>query len=310
MDKIALLFAGQGAQHPGMGEALMASEPAAHDIFTMVDRIRPKTSAQCFFGTKQELGTTINTQPCTLAVDLAVGRTLMSYDIRPAAMAGFSLGELAALAMAGAYSDEEAFRLVCRRAQLMQNAAEVHPGSMRAVIGLASSEVESLSEQVEGVWPANYNSPKQTVVAGTPEALSHFDSLVRAAGGRSLKVAVSGAFHSPLMDEASKGLSEYLTRLEVQKTTVPVIANMSGKPYPPEQADERTALLAGQPSHPVRWVDTLKWMANEGICIFIEVGPGHTLTGFVKRSLPDAIALPCETPEQLADVLDTLKGRV
>ena len=210
MGKVAFLFAGQGAQHPGMCADLIESEPAAKAVFDAADAVRPGTTEQCLSGTKEELSQTINTQPCVFAADLACARALAARGVTPDVVAGFSLGEVAALTFAGAYTDEQGFELVCHRAELMADAAEKNPGAMRAVVKLDAATVERLAAEAGEAWPVNYNSPLQTVVAGTAEACEKLDLLVKEAKGRAMKVAVSGAFHSPFMAEAERGLAAYL----------------------------------------------------------------------------------------------------
>ena len=311
MGGVAFLFAGQGAQHPGMCAELAAAEPAARTVFEIADAVRPGTSAQCFEGTQEELNSTANTQPCVFAADLACARALAAHGIVPAAVAGFSLGEVAALTFAGSYTDEEGFELVCRRAALMAEAAEENPGAMRAILKLDAATVEELAAQAGEAWPVNYNSPQQTVVAGAPAALETLDELVRAAKGRSMPVAVSGAFHSPYMAPAADALAAYLAEGHAPAAPqLPVIANRTAEAYPAGSGEQggaaRAELLASQVANPVQWVRTLEELERRGIDTFIEVGPGKTLTGLVKRTLKGATALPCETPDQLADVLDAL----
>lgn len=298
MAGVAILFAGQGAQHEGMGRDLAAAEPAARAVFEACDRVRPGTSAQCFEGALEELSKTENTQPCMWAVDLACARALQARGVQAACVAGFSLGELAALAFAGVMSDEDAFKVVCRRSELMQKACAENPGGMVAVLKLEPARVEELAAQA-GAWPVNYNSPAQTVCAGTAEAVERLAGLVKEAGGRAMPLKVSGAFHSPLMASAGAGLSEALAEVPFAEASVPVWANATALPYPAD-AGEARELLAAQVSHPVRWCQTLQAMAAQGIDTFIEVGPGKVLTGLVKRTLPEARALSCETPEDLA----------
>lgn len=239
--------------------------------------------------------------------DLAAAAALRERGVVPAACAGFSLGEVAALTFAGAFDTRAGFELVCKRAALMAAAAERHPGGMRAVIKLDAAQVENLAKQAgEDCWPVNYNSPQQTVVAGAPEALQELDVLVKEAGGRAMKVAVSGAFHSPYMAEATEGLATYIQAGHAPSPLlIPVMANMTAAPYP---ADPRAAsdVLANQVSHVVRWVDTLHTLQNQGIDTFIEVGPGKTLSGLVKRTLSDVRVYSCETAEQVATIADEL----
>lgn len=311
MGGVAFLFAGQGAQHPGMGAALAEREAAAQAVFATADALRPGTSDQCFSGTADELNQTANTQPCVFACDLACARALEAHGITPAAVAGFSLGEVAALTFAGALSDAQGFKLVCHRARFMDAAARRHPGSMRAVLKLDAETVERLAREAGEAWPVNYNSPKQTVVAGSPEALEALDVLVKAAGGRSMPVAVSGAFHSPYMEQASRELAAYLGgNVQFAAPRIPVIANLTAAPYPSGSdeaaAQERAETLAEQASHPVQWVNTLHELERRDIDTFIEVGPGKTLTGLVKRTLSGVKVLSCETPEELDAVLTEL----
>ncbi|MBD9104000.1 MAG: ACP S-malonyltransferase [Collinsella aerofaciens] len=307
MGIVAFLFAGQGAQHPAMGVDLIEASPAAAEVFAIADEVRPGTSEQCRSASKEELSQTENTQPCMFVHDLAVAAALRERGVVPAACAGFSLGEVAALTFAGAFDTREGFELVCERAALMATAAERHPGGMRAVIKLDAAQVEGLAKQAgEDCWPVNYNSPQQTVVAGAPDALQTLDVLVKEAGGRAMKVAVSGAFHSPYMAEATCGLAAYIEAGHAPSPLlIPVMANMTAAPYPadPQAASE---VLANQVSHAVRWVDTLHALQDQGIDTFIEVGPGKTLSGLVKRTLSDVRVYSCETAEQVAAIADEL----
>lgn len=280
MDKIALLFAGQGAQYPGMGKDFYETVPAAAEVFDQLEQQRPGTMQQCFYGSKEELSITINTQPCLFAVDYAIAKAVQNSGISVAAVAGFSLGEIPALAFAGLLDLPQAFQLVCRRAELMQQAAEQNPGSMQAILKLTADEITALAESYAQVFPVNYNSPEQTVVAGQPEQLKRFASAVKEAGGRAVPLAVSGAFHSPYMNEAAHGLRDYVQQLQVQEGWCPVYANRTAQPYTVPSTQE---LIAGQVNHSVQWVKTIEQMVQDGVDCFIEVGPGKTLSGLVKK---------------------------
>lgn len=304
MATVAILFAGQGAQHEGMGSELAAAEPAARAVFDLCDELRPGTSAQCFTATAAELGQTRNTQPCMWAVDLACARALEARGVRASHVAGFSLGELAALAFASVLDEGDAFTTVCRRSELMDEACKHNLGAMLAVLKLDPARIEELAEQA-GAWPVNYNSPAQTVCAGSPEAIERLAALVKEAGGRAMPLNVSGAFHSPHMQSASEGLTQTLAEVAPHSPCVPVWANVTARPYP-DDADLTRDLLARQVASPVRWAQTLQGLANEGVDTFIEVGPGKVLTGLVKRTLPGARALSCETPADLDAVLQAL----
>lgn len=285
MGKIALLFAGQGAQVPGMGRDFYEREPVAREIFLQLEQWRPGTMAQCFAGSREELSVTINTQPCLFAVDYAIARAVQQAGVPVEAVAGFSLGEIPALAFAGVLDLEQAFALVCCRAAVMQRAAEAHPGAMQAVLKLPAQQVEALAAPYSEVFPVNYNSPAQTAVAGRAEQLQAFALDVKAAGGRTVPLAVSGAFHSPYMDSAAEALDNYVQKLTIRPGQCPVYANRTARPY---EVDTARALLAGQVNHPVQWVRTVEQMLADGVDCFIEVGPGKTLSGLVKKITADA----------------------
>ena len=192
-------------------------------------------------------------------------------------------------------------------------AASAHPGAMRAVVKLDAARAGELAaeaaRQTDGdCWPVNYNSPMQTVVAGSPTACEKLDELVRGAGGRAMKVAVSGAFHSPYMADAAAGLAAALDGNEPAATRVPVLANHTAHPYP---ADPKSAaeLLSAQVANPVRWTDTIRAMAADGVDAFVEVGPGKTLSGLVKRTLEGVCVYNVETPEELEATASALLAR-
>ena len=199
MGEVALLFAGQGAQYPGMGKDFYEQNPAAREVFTMLEQQRPGTMLQCFSGGKEELSLTLNTQPCLFAVDYAIARAVEQAGIPAAAAAGFSLGEIPALAFAGLLELEQAFALVCHRAAVMQQASEQHPGSMQAILKLPVEHIVELAALYSDVFPVNYNSPEQTAVAGNPEQLQAFAADVKAAGSKR-------RFSQPLYGQRSRSL--------------------------------------------------------------------------------------------------------
>lgn len=302
MGKTVFLFAGQGAQYPGMGRSLYESSPAARAVFDAAERLRPGTIRQCFEGTAEELAITGNTQPCLFAMDLACAEALREAGIDAGAAAGFSLGEVAAVSFTGILDFDSAFRLVCRRAELMQSAAEANPGAMDAILRLDADKIEQLASAYTHVFPVNYNCPGQTVVSGIPEELSAFEADVAAARGRAVRLKVGGAFHSPFMEEASRGLADCMATLSFAAPRIPLYANTNAEPY-----GDALTLLALQVKTPVRWQRTIERLIAEGYTDFIEVGAGKTLTGFMGKIDATKRALHVENQETLAAALAALK---
>lgn len=305
MSNIAFLFSGQGSQYPGMGTSLYEGSPAARKVFETADQIRPGTSAQCFTGTAEELSVTQNTQPCLYCVDLAAARALEEAGVAADFAAGFSLGEVAALTFAGVFSDEDGFAFVTKRGQAMEAAAGQTPGAMAAVLKLSNETVEQLCSEFSQVWPVNYNCPGQLVVAGEKEELSRFCEKAAAAGGKAVPLAVSGGFHSPLMEPAAKELSPVLEQLATAAPRLPVYANVNARPYDEETARE---LLLRQVKSPVRWQETLEALAAQGVDTFIECGAGKTLSGLVKKTLKGVTVLRVEDMETLKAAVEAVKS--
>ncbi len=296
MGQIVFVFPGQGAQHPGMGQELYAQFPAARAVLELCEQVRPGTLDQCFSGSPEILTETCNTQPCMLAVELAASAALEAAGIHPDMAAGFSLGEIAALACAGAASVEDAFRIVCQRAQFMQAASEQADSAMAAVLKLSDEQVESLCAPYEHVYPVNYNCPGQVTVAGLGTELKSFLADVKAAGGRGVPLKVRGGFHSPFMAQASKQLAQALEGYSLSAPRIPLYSNYTGLPY--RAADLKTN-LALQVCNPVRWQSAVTHMIAQGADTFIEVGPGKTLSGLIGRIDSNVRTFAVETAEDL-----------
>ena len=307
MRRIAFLFAGQGAQAVGMGRDMAENVPAAKDVFDMGESIRPGVTALCFSGDPEELKKTENTQPCLYLTDYAIAQSLVTAGVRPAAVAGFSLGEIPALAFAGVMSREDGFRFVSLRGETMAAVSARHPGGMAAALKLPPEKVEEICAGLDEVWPVNYNCPGQVSCAGKADQMDALCEAVRAVGGRGVKLPVSGAFHTPYMQEAEPVLRDALENLTLRSPAVPVYANRTAAPYPDDPAGILT-LLSGQVCHPVRWESTLRRMAADGIDTFVEVGAGATLTGFVRRTLPEATALTVNDYPSFEAALRVLLG--
>lgn len=295
MGKIALVFSGQGAQYTGMGKELYENSKAARAVFDMADAIRPGTSKQCFEAGTEELSVTLNTQPCVFTADLAAARAVCEKGIRSDCVAGFSLGEIAAIAFSGMLSDEDSFRLVCERGVLMDKAAKENPGAMLAVMKLSADKIEEVCSKFDSTYPVNYNSPAQTVVATKEENVEKLMEAFSDLKGRAKKLAVSGAFHSPFMSQAADGLMEYMSDLEFKAPEIPVYSNYTAKPYDKDYK----ALVKAQVENPVRWQTIVENMAADGVETIIEVGVGKTLTGLIKRINPDIKAVKVENLSDL-----------
>ena len=305
--KIAYLFSGQGAQYPGMMKDLYDAVPAAKQVFDMADEALGRSiSGLSFQGTQDELNLTHNTQPTVLAADLAAAAALREHGVRPAAAAGFSLGEYAALAYAGVFSGKEALRLIQIRADAMQEAVAPGEGAMAAFVGASAKQVEDICAAVTGgyVVAANYNSPVQTVVSGSTAGVDEACSKAQELGLRFVKLAVSAPFHCALMEPAAMRLRDEFRDVSFADPQIPVYMNVDGRQVTDTAGIPE--LLVRQAMSPVRWVQTLENMRADGIDTFIECGPGKTLSGLVKKTLKDVRICRVENLKTLESTLKEL----
>ncbi|SHH93975.1 [acyl-carrier-protein] S-malonyltransferase [Sporobacter termitidis DSM 10068] len=304
MGKIAFIFSGQGAQYGGMGWELYGASSAAKAVFDTADGIRPGTSGQCFEGTAETLSQTENTQPCLFCVDLAAAAALREAGVTPDMLAGFSLGELAALAFSGAVTYEDAFKLVCRRAYHMAGASRETPAAMAAVLKLDDDTVIALTKEFENVYAVNFNSPGQVVVSGEVGALEAFKARVKEKGGKTMPLKVSGGFHSPFMASASDRFAEELEDFTITPPSVPLYSNVTARPY----EDDFKGLLALQIKSPVQWWRTVENMIAAGADTFVEVGPGKVLSGLVSRISDKARVFNVEDVSSLKNTVSEVQS--
>lgn len=299
MGKVAFVFSGQGDQFPGMGKYLYDRYPEARAAFDMCDKIRPSTSRQCFYGTEEELRETVNTQPCLFAAELAAAEALLKAGIVPDEVAGFSLGEVVACAFAGVIEAEEAFRLVCRRGELMQQAAEEQDLFMAAVLKLSEEEVLRLCSGHEWVYAVNFNCPGQISVSGLAAERQSFFTDVKAAGGRAVPLNVKGGFHSPFMNEAAARFKKELASVRFKEGRYTLYSDMTAAPYGGDPAE----LLSRQICSPVMWERLVRNMMAGGADTFIEIGPGRTLANIIKKISGNVkVFSACDFPAFLAEV--------
>jgi [acyl-carrier-protein] S-malonyltransferase len=303
---IVFLFPGQGAQYQGMGIDLLAASPAVTALFALASDIGGRDMRALLAEADEAvLKRTDISQPAITLVNLAAAAVLADRGITPAAAAGFSLGEYAALAITGVISAEDCFRLVKIRGETMQAVSDAlmsgqNPSGMAAVIGLAPEQVEALiaERQIKDLFIANINSPKQVVVSGTAEALALAESRFKEAGARRvLRLAVAGPFHSPLMARAAEQFQPSLEAVVFNDPAIPLYSNVSGARV--GSGAEAKALALQQISRPVRWTDEEAAISAAGVDAAVEAGPGRVLQGLWRDA---GINAPCFGAGTLAGI--------
>lgn len=278
----AYVFPGQGAQFVGMGKELYESNEAAKKLFEQADEILGFSISDIMFnGTPEDLKQTKVTQPAVFLHSIAAAHTIEGF--KPDAVAGHSLGELSALVAAQVLDFADGLQLVAKRANAMQKACELQAGTMAAILGLEDAVIEKVCQETEGVVvAANYNCPGQLVISGeVPAVEAACEKLKEAGAKRALFLPVGGAFHSPLMEPAREELKAAIERTEFKKPICPVYQNVVAKGVTnPEELKQN---LIAQLTAPVKWTQTIQQMLQDGITEFVEVGPGKTLQGLIKK---------------------------
>lgn len=300
----ALVFPGQGSQFVGMGKDLMELSPQARKKFEFADQLyEGKLLPAMFEGPEDTLRQTFFTQPAIFLCSVVLADVLRERNVPFHMVAGHSLGEYSALYAAEALDFQSLLELLKLRASLMQSAGERRPGAMAAIIGLPGETIQKLcAETGKIVVVANDNAPDQVVISGEPEGVAEAGEKCKAAGAkRVLPLNVSGAFHSPLLDDAAAELASAIKGAPWRDAKVPVVMNVSAQPR--NRAEEIRADLTRQIISPVRWVDIVRRMLADGVTEFVEVGPGKVLAGLIRRIGRDAQVVNVGTRAELEDFL-------
>jgi len=286
---VAFLFPGQGSQHVGMGRDLYEVEPASRAVFDQADDLLGfRLSELCFDGPEERLTDTVNQQPALLVTSIAAlkAMSIRNYSA-PYYVAGHSLGEFTALVAAESMSFADGLALVRRRGELMKSAGEREPGAMAAILALDTDKVEAICAQARQqsgrpVQVANDNCPGQIVISGDQQALALAVELAQQAGARKVvNLPITIAAHSPLMASAAADFALAVDDTPISNPKVPVVGNVSGRPL--STADEIRQELKAQLTSPVRWADSMRYLLDQGVTQFTEVGPGEVLLGLMKR---------------------------
>ncbi len=311
MGKIAVVFPGQGAQYVGMGQELANAYPTAKAVFEKATAAMGyDMEALCFDSSAEELKKTENTQPSILTASYAMYQVLKEKGVNPEAVAGLSLGEYTALVAAGAMPFEQAVKVVQKRGQYMQEEVPIGVGGMAAILGLDNDKVIEACAKASSVGvvePANFNCPKQLVIAGEVKAVEEAVEVCKELGAKkAVMLPVSAPFHTSMLIGAGEKLKGELDKVDFKEMVLPVVANVTADFVPGEQAVKD--LLIQQVSNPVRWEESVQRLIDGGFDTFIEVGPGKALGKFLKRISKEVTILNVEDAASLDKTLAKLEG--
>ena len=282
MRKLAFIYPGQGAQKAGMGADFYENSPAAGRLFDEACEALDFDLKEICFKENEKLNETQYTQPAMVTTCLAMTRVLTERGVRPDMTAGLSLGEYAAVAAAGGLKELDAILLVRKRGLLMEHAVPAGEGAMCAVLGMTGEALEKELKGMADVTIANYNCPGQMVITGKTKAVRAAAEHLKAAGAkRTIPLNVSGPFHSPFLQTAGEELRKEIEKTKLHPLRIPYVANVTAEKV--ERREEIADLLSKGVSSPVKWQQTMEYMIAEGVNTFVEIGPGRTLSGFLKK---------------------------
>ena len=309
MSKIAFIFPGQGAQYTGMGRDFYEQTETGRKVFDQASELLGFSMPELVFEPNDRLDITEYTQAAMVTTSIAMMKVFTERTgIRPDVAAGLSLGEYCALAAAGVMSDADAITTVRQRGILMQQAVPVGIGSMAAVLGMEASAIEEVLASMDDVQIANYNCPGQIVISGKKEAVeAAAESLKTAGAKRVIPLKVSGPFHSRMLTEAGKKLGQVLEQVPVSKPQIPYVANVTAQYV--TDAESVKPLLEKQVSSSVRWQQSVEMMIADGVDTFIEIGPGKTLSGFMKKINRNVTVLNIEKMEDVEACAECLQTK-
>lgn len=282
MVKIAFIYPGQGAQKPGMGKDFYENSELAKAVYDKASELLQIDMKALCFEENEKLDLTEYTQAALVTTCLAMTKVVEERGLKPDVTAGLSLGEYCAISVAGGMKEEDAISLVRKRGILMQNTVPVGEGAMAAILGMDASVIEEGIKDLEGVTVANYNCPGQIVITGETKAVEKAAEILKEAGAkRAVLLNVSGPFHSPMLKQAGEELAKEMEKVEMEPLQIPYVTNVTAEYV--TDIRETKKLLAEQVAASVRWQESVERMIAEGVDTFVEIGPGKTLAGFLRK---------------------------